>query len=50
MPIVTQSGTNSKRPLGERISDSLSRVVRVLFWVGLAYTASVVLSRIHNQF
>jgi hypothetical protein len=37
--------TDPKRPLGERISDVLSRVVRTLFWLGLAYTASVVLSR-----
>lgn len=31
------------RPLGERISDGLSRVVQTLFWLGLAITALVVL-------
>ena len=33
------------RPLGERISDGLSRFVRGLFWFGLAIAAWVVLSR-----
>ena len=42
---MTSEPLQPKRPLGERISDGLSRVVRALFWLGLAYTASVVLSR-----
>ncbi len=42
---MSHTSPDPKRPLGERISDGLSRVVRGLFWLGLAYTASVVLSR-----
>lgn len=42
---VFRVGPAPNRPLGERISDGLSRLVRTLFWLGLAYTASVVLSR-----
>lgn len=37
--------TGPKRPLGERISDGLSRLVRGLFLLCLAIAASVVLSR-----
>jgi hypothetical protein len=42
---VSRVGLAPKRPLSERISDGLSGLLRVLFWLGLAYTASVVLSR-----
>jgi len=34
------------RPIGERISDGLSRVVRALFWLGLSLTALVALSSV----
>ncbi len=37
--------TGPKRPLGERLSDGLSRMVRGLFLLCLAIAASVVLSR-----
>jgi len=43
--IVTSSSNDSKHPLGERISDGLSRVVRGLFWLGLAYVAWVMFAR-----
>ena len=42
---MSARNTDPVRPLGQRISDGLSRLLRVLFWLGLAYTASVVLSR-----
>ncbi len=35
-----------KRPIGERISDGLSRLVRTLFWLGLAYAAYVQLTNV----
>jgi hypothetical protein len=42
---VLHSSPATNRPLGERLSDGLSRVVRTLFWLGLAIAAWVVLSR-----
>jgi hypothetical protein len=42
---MLSSSDDSSRPLGERLSDGLSRVVRGLFWLGLAIAAWVVLSR-----
>ncbi len=36
---VFHSSPAPKRPLGERLSDGLSRVVRGLFWLGMAYVA-----------
>ena len=41
---MSQSNSNPNRPLGERISDGLSIIVRTLFWLALAFTAWVVLS------
>jgi hypothetical protein len=42
---VALSDIHPKRPLGERISDGLSRLVRGLFWLGLAYVALVMFAR-----
>jgi len=36
---VLHSSPATNPPLGERISDGLSRLVRGLFWLGLAYVA-----------
>ena len=43
---MTSEPLQPKRPLGERISDGLSRLVRGLFWLGLAYAAYVQLSNV----
>jgi hypothetical protein len=42
---VLHSSPATNRPLGERISDGLSRLVRGLFWLGLAYVAWVMFAR-----
>jgi len=42
--VLTPEPLQPTRPLGERLSDGLSRVVRGLFWLGLAYTAYVQLT------
>ncbi len=41
---MSPRNTDSSRPIVERISDGLSRMVRTLFWLALAFTAWVVLS------
>lgn len=40
---MSARNNNPSRPLGQRISDGLSIILRTLFWLGLAFTTWVVL-------